>query len=207
MPTFKINPEEKEDHIAQLKSAVLSYYPITDSSFELLKGLVEFQALPKDEMLLGEGKTARHIHFIVKGALRTYIVDEAGNVYTKNLFMEGDFAGSKVSLLLQKPSSFNLQALEDCILINLDFKRYRALIDTHNDLKNFYIAYLEKNWVIGKEQREISLVMENATDRYLALLKKHPDMAGRIPLQHIASHLGITPTQLSRIRKDLKIKG
>jgi DNA-binding MarR family transcriptional regulator len=48
------------------------------------------------------------------------------------------------------------------------------------------------------------LVMENATTRYLKFLANHPNIDNRIPLQYIASHLGITPTQLSRIRKDLK---
>jgi DNA-binding Lrp family transcriptional regulator len=48
--------------------------------------------------------------------------------------------------------------------------------------------------------------MENATARYLKLLTLHPDIDKRIPLQHIASNLGISPTQLSRIRKDLKEK-
>lgn len=58
--------------------------------------------------------------------------------------------------------------------------------------------------MIDKEQREISLVMENATERYLTLLKKHPNIDHRIPQLHIAAHLGITPTQLSRIKKSLK---
>ena len=46
--------------------------------------------------------------------------------------------------------------------------------------------------------------MENATERYLKLLSKYPDISERIALHHIASHLGITPTQLSRIRKALE---
>lgn len=207
MPNLNLNAEQEQTYMAQLKSAFLSYYPITEGAFKLLKDIAQFQLLQKDEMLLREGTVARQLHFVAKGVLRAYIADEAGNIYNKNLFLEGDFAGSKVSLLLQKPSSFGLQALEDCVLINLDFSRYKMLIASHEDLKNFYIAYLEKNWVIGKEQREISLVMENATDRYLALLQKHPGIENRIELRHIASHLGITPTQLSRIRKDLKIKG
>jgi len=36
------------------------------------------------------------------------------------------------------------------------------------------------------------------------LLYSHPDIEKYVPLQDIASHLGITPTQLSRIRKKIK---
>jgi ribosome-interacting GTPase 1 len=106
--------------------------------------------------------------------------------------------------MLQTPSNFTIKALEDCILININYKKYITLINENDDLKNFYIAHLEKNWIIEKEQREIAFVMENATERYVKLLEKNPDIADRIPLLHIASHLGITPTQLSRIRKSLE---
>ncbi|MEP6929301.1 MAG: Crp/Fnr family transcriptional regulator, partial [Flavobacterium sp.] len=147
---------------------------------------------------------AKELYFICKGILRAFITDKAGNIYNKNIFLEGSFAGSKASSLQQTPSDFSIEALEDSILISINYKKYRELIFGNEDLKNFYIAYLEKNWVIEKEQREISLVMENATERYLRFLSKHPDISQRIPLLHIASHLGITPTQLSRIRKSLE---
>jgi len=105
---------------------------------------------------------------------------------------------------LKQISNFTLETLEETILINLNYKKYRQLIELNIDLKNFYIAYLENNWIIEKEQREVSLVMENATERYLKLLEKHPNIDQRIQKLHLASHLGITPTQLSRIRKNIK---
>ncbi|SNR45782.1 Crp/Fnr family transcriptional regulator [Flavobacterium sp. ov086] len=195
----------KEDkYLNNLKLKFESYAPVSEQSWQLIENIAEFQSIKKGEILLRNGQIAKEIHFIVKGALRAFITDAAGNIYNKNIFLDGDFAGSKASLLQQTPSNFTIEALEDSILINLNYKKYRTLIDQNNDLKNYYIAYLEKNWVIEKEQREISLVMKNATERYLHLLSKHPDISERIPLLHIASHLGITPTQLSRIRKDLQ---
>jgi CRP-like cAMP-binding protein len=194
---------DKNTYLNDLKLKFQSYAPITVTSWELIKNIVEFQHLKKGEILLRNGQIAREIHFICKGALRAYITDKEGNIYNKNIFLEGYFAGSKASLLQQTPSDFTIEALEDCVLIAINYKKYRAYIDNNDDLKNYYIAYLEKNWVIEKEQREISLVMENATERYLSLLAKHSDISHRIPLLHIASHLGITPTQLSRIRKSL----
>ncbi|CEN48933.1 Cyclic nucleotide-binding protein (fragment) [Capnocytophaga canimorsus] len=85
-------------------------------------------------------------------------------------------------------------------MISQNFKR---LISQNEEIKNFYIAYLEKNWVIDKEQREIAIVMQDAIFRYKNLLEKYPNIDRRVPLKHIASHLGITPTQLSRIRKEI----
>ena len=195
---------DKEKYILDLKSKFESYSSISEASWSLIASIITFQTLERGEVLLSNGQIAKKIHFICKGALRAYVTDYDGNIYNKNIFLETDFAGSTVSCLLRVPSKFTLEALEDTLIISLNYKNYRQLIDSHTDLKNFYIAYLEKNWVIEKEQREISLVMENATERYLKLLSQHPNIDQRIPLLHLAGHLGITPTQLSRIRKDLK---
>jgi CRP-like cAMP-binding protein len=187
-----------------LKLKFESYAPISEQSWQLIENIIEIKSVKKGELLLRNGQVAKEIHFVAKGALRAFITDIQGNIYNKNIFLEGDFAGSTVSLIQQIPSDFAIESLEDSILININYKKYRELIFQNDDLKNFYIAYLERNWVIEKEQREISIVMENATERYLDLLSKHPDISERIALLHIASHLGITPTQLSRIRKSLE---
>lgn len=202
----EVTEEERQKYLTDLKNTFLSYYSITSESFALIESITQFQQLKKDEILLREGQVAKNTHFICKGAMIAYFIDEEGNTYNKNIFLEREFAGSTVSALLKIPSQFTLQAIEDTIIININYKKYKEFINQNDDLKNFYIAYLEKNWVIDKEPREISLVMENATIRYLKMLKAHPDIDKRIPLQHIASHLGITPTQLSRIRKDFKKK-
>nr|WP_315247586.1 Crp/Fnr family transcriptional regulator [uncultured Flavobacterium sp.] len=194
----------KETYLNNLKLTIESYYPISEQSWKLIEGITEFQTLKKGETLLQNGEIAKNLHFIAKGILRAFITDQQGNFYNKNLFPENSFAGSKVSLMLQTPSNFTIESLEDCVLINISYKKYMELINENDDLKNFYIAHLEKTWIIEKEQREVALVMQNATERYVKLLEKYPEIADRVPLLHIASHLGITPTQLSRIRKSLE---
>ncbi len=198
---MSINPAK---YINDLKVKFNNYSPISEESWQLIENNIEINSIKKGELLLRNGQIAKEIYFVAKGALRAFITDAEGNIYNKNIFLEGDLAGSTASLIQQIPSDFSIEALEDSIVININYKKYRELIFQNDDLKNFYIAYLEKNWVIEKEQREISIVMENATERYLDLLAKHPDIAERIALLHIASHLGITPTQLSRIRKTLE---
>ncbi|MCT4700079.1 Crp/Fnr family transcriptional regulator [Tenacibaculum haliotis] len=199
-------PIDKKQYTAHLFKKFESYAPISENSKSFIASIVTFQELKKGEVLLRNGQTASQIHFICKGALRAYVTDYDGNIYNKNVFLENDFAGSTVSYLKKTPSNFTLEALEETVLISLNYKKYRHFIDTNTDLREFYIAYLEKNWIVDKEQREVALVMENATDRYLTLLENHPNIDQRIPQLHIAAHLGITPTQLSRIRKDLKNK-
>jgi hypothetical protein len=86
-------------------------------------------------------------------------------------------------------------------LIEIDFLAYRRLLLEYDDLKLFQIYYLEKNWLLDKDEREISLVQLDASARYQQFMSDFPRLVERLPQYHIASHLGITPTQLSRIRK------
>lgn len=132
-------------YLNNLKQTIESYYPLSENSWQLIEGIAAFQTLKKGETLLQNGEIAKNLHFIAKGVLRAFITDQQGNFYNKNLFLENYFAGSKVSLMLQSPSNFTIEALEDSIIINLNYKKYISLINKNDDLKNFYIAHLEKN--------------------------------------------------------------
>ncbi len=195
---------EKEKYILDLRHKFETYSFISDESWLLLKSMIRFKTLEKNEVLLNNGDYSKDIYFICEGVLRAYFTNSLGDIYTKNIFLENDIAGSTVSAMVEKPSEFTLEALENTILISLNYSAYRKLINQQKDLKEFYIAYLEKNWVIDKEQKEVSLILEDATERYLKLRLAYPQIDTRIEQQHIASHLGISPTQLSRIRKNLK---
>ncbi|RXK00505.1 Crp/Fnr family transcriptional regulator [Arcobacter sp. CECT 8986] len=188
----------------KLKQACNQYYNFDDKSFSLLKDITFIKKVKKSEILQDSYSPAKYIYFIVKGVLRTYYLNEDGNIYTKNIFSENYFSASKVSLLTKEDSYLNIDALEDCILICIDFEKYKQLIDKYIEFKEFYINYLEKNWVIVKEKNEISLILDDAQIRYENFIKSNPNIENRIALHHIANHLGITPTQLSRIRKKIK---
>ena len=195
----------EKQYIDLLKNIFRAHYAdISEQSFQYLIDIMVIENYARDAIIVGQGQIARNIHLLCKGVIKAYFISDTGVTYNKNLFTEGNLVGSTVSLLRKTPSEFTLQTLEDCILITFDYTAFKKLIYKHDDLKNFYIAYLEKQWIIEKEQREISIVTETASTRYLKLLAKSPDIDKRVPLRDIASHLGITPTQLSRIRKELK---
>ncbi|OCL86214.1 Crp/Fnr family transcriptional regulator [Arcobacter porcinus] len=193
-----------KDFYKQFRKACDEYFVFDDERFEKLKDITFFKEIKKGEILLDNYSKAKYIYFICKGVLRTYYLDENGKTYTKNLFIENYFSTSKVSLLTKETSYLSIEALEDCSLIFIDYDKYKELISKYDEFKNFYINYLEKNWVIVKEKNEISLILDDAKLRYQNLIKNNPNIENRIPLHYIADHLGITATQLSRIRSKLK---
>ncbi|TRX60001.1 Crp/Fnr family transcriptional regulator [Fulvivirga sp. M361] len=185
------------------KKSLHRYAPITDESFIKLFSISKFRTVKKSEPILLKGRTARKIYFVCKGILVSQWTDEEGNIHIKNFFLEGNFAGSIVSSLLSAPSEFSIESIEDGVIIEMDYQEYKQTIYDHDDLQRYYINYLEQKWVIENEKRQISFAAKNATDRYLTFLEEYPSLPERVPQWLIASYLGITPTQLSRIRKEL----
>jgi len=192
------------ENLNNLRKTIESYAHISDDTWESLVQISTLKRVKKNDCTCRFGDTARELMFVVQGLLRAYIVDEEGHEYNKNFFLENSFAGSMVSLLTKEPSYFEIEALEDSEVIFIDYEKFRELLVEKDDLKLFQIYYLEKNWLIDKESREVALVQKSATERYRDFLIKYPALEFRVPQYLIASHLGITPTQLSRIRKSKK---
>ncbi len=179
------------------------YSSISEGTWQGIKKISRFRLSRKNSLLYEIGEVPVSFAFVYCGLVRCYVIDESGNEYNKNFFDEGMFPGSMTALLTSSPSVLAFEAIEDVLFVEIDFAAYRKLMLEKDDLKIFQISYLEQNWVLAKDAREIEIVQENATERYLRFTKKYPGLVNRLPQYHIASHLGVSPTQLSRIRKKL----
>ncbi len=186
---------------AALKITMDSYSPLSEETWSALKTVCTHRMIGKDHILYQIGEVPISFSFVYSGLFRNFITNEKGNEYSKIFFDEGTFPGSMVALLTSTPSQFTIEALEPSSIIEINFKGFRKLLIEKHDLKLFQIYYLEKNWLLAKEPREVEIVQSNATQRYKRFLEEYPSLEERLPQYHIASHLGITPTQLSRIRK------
>lgn len=197
------NDNIKNDAFIALKKVMDAYSPISNETWAALKAICDFREVGKNCILYPSGELPTSFSFVYAGLFRVFITDVNGNEYNKLFFDEGTFPGAMTALLTSTPSRLTIESLESSSVISINFSGFRNLLLEANDLKLFQIYYLEKNWLLAKDAREVELVQEDATQRYVRFLKEHPLISARIPQYHIASHLGITPTQLSRIRKKI----
>ncbi|MCB9656437.1 MAG: Crp/Fnr family transcriptional regulator [Sandaracinaceae bacterium] len=188
---------------ASLLTSLERYAPLHADTRTALLGLCRPVRLSKGAFYCAPGEEPKEFGYVLHGLLRGYVGDDHGAEYNKVFFDEGTFPGSMVALLRGLPSRVAIQALEPTRMISIDFTGYRALLRERPDLMWFQIRYLEENWLLAKEPREVALVQEDAASRYARFLRDAPRLAQRLPLYHVASHLGITPTQLSRLRRSL----
>lgn len=197
------NLQNSNNAFTTLKGSLESYFPISNDTWSALKAICKFRQINKHQPLYLAGEIPRSFAYVLSGLFRSFVTDEKGNEYNKIFFDEGTFPGSMTALLSSVPSQFTIESLESSSIIEIDFRGYRDLLVEKHDLKLFQIYYLEKNWLLAKEAREVEIVQNDATQRYKRFLTEYPSLEARLPQYLVASHLGITPTQLSRIRKKL----
>nr|WP_315028373.1 Crp/Fnr family transcriptional regulator [uncultured Chryseobacterium sp.] len=178
------------------------YHPLSDETQKALLDICTEEKYPKNSLLLQAGNKARHYYFLKSGLIGYYTIDEEGDSIYKIFFEENSFVASTAAIIKDEPSDFTIVALEDCAVIQYPVKAYRQLLEKYHDLALFHLYYLEKNWVVKKEPLEVSLKYETAKQRYLQLLE-NKSLYERLKQHQIASYLGVTPTQLSRIRKEI----
>lgn len=177
------------------------YYPITAVSQAAWEQLLRKRTYHKGELLVSVGQVPRNFAFICKGlAYQSYLPPE-GEMIIKYFFAENRLAASVTAAMTSTPSKFAITAIEETTVLEYNFDMFSALVNTHPDIALFYLSYLEKHWVIEKEPLEIAFRSDTAAVRYKQFLLSHNDILPRLKKYHIASYLGITPTQLSRIIK------
>lgn len=157
--------------------------------------------LPKGHILLKANKVESNIYFIKKGLVRAYV--ERDNEVTFWFGKEGETIISMKSYVEEQPGYETIELLEDCELYELKTKNLKKLFNEDVNIANWGRKFAEKE-LIKTEERLISKQFKNASERYLELMKDHPELLQRVQLGHIASYLGITQVSLSRIRAEIK---
>lgn len=181
------------EHIGQ-------YVNFSPELIKELENTVHLENRTKGEILLKEGQYCREIYYVEKGCLRFFYHDDGGKDITHWFLFENEFITEIDSLFSQKPSTFYLEALENCVLQTITPQDLFVLGKKYPELIFFKDRMLLKA-IVNLGEKIKDLQFRDAKTRYDNLIKKHPDILLRVPLGYVASYLGITQPSLSRIRR------
>ncbi len=180
-----------------------SINPISENALKELQQCFKPKQLRKNDFFVKEGECANQIGFLKKGIVRAYFLNQKGKEYNKQFFVGPSIIGAYTSLLTKQPNKIAQQALTDCEILVADFNQLEKLYDKFHDLERFGRKIAEF-YFLEKEQKEIEMALLDADKRYLIMRERFPAIELILPQYHIASYLGISATQLSRIRRKLK---
>jgi CRP-like cAMP-binding protein len=175
--------------------------PLSKSSrAELLKHIT-VRKIAKNNFILNHGEVCKHLYYINKGFVRVFYYKK-GKEITEWFSGEKSFCFSISSYFEQTPSDLIIETLEDSEIILLSKEGLSSLRRSNLEVANLIIGFFTGS-LIGSQKRMESLQFETAKQRYSHLLRDEPQIVNKVPLQYIASFLGITQETLSRIRAQI----
>ena len=185
-----------------LRNYISAITPLSDSEFLSFFSKTRSKSLFKKELLVREGEFCNKIYFYQEGYFRFYYVDQAGREITSDFLFAPGFISSYTSFLTEKRSKINVQAMNDIELLEID---KRDLFDLYSGNHNIErVGRLMAEQVLLAHEEHLFLVLNQPAEmRYKILLERYPKYVREIPLQYIASFLGITQETLSRIRRTI----
>lgn len=185
--------------MSMLKRTLNAIINFDSESLEQFVSKFSKRNLKKGSAFAKKGEYSRQVALVESGVLRAYYSKENGEQYNKTFFKEGSFAGAYSSLVTGQKNLIDIDCLTDCVVWVANFDSIAKLYDQYPLIERL-ARILAEQYFVNKEKREIDLVTLEAKERYLVFQQEHPGLEQIIPQYHIASYLGVSPTQLSRIR-------
>lgn len=184
-----------------LLTAIRHLQSIPEPLESALRQMLRRYELPRRNWLLKPGQVSERLYFIEKGVVRGYYLKE-GREVTSWFMKEADFIISIVSFYSRQPAQEYIELLEDSVLWSITYDQLQLLYDTFPEFNKVGRLLTERYYLLS-EQRAQNLRMQLARERYTQLLTDFPDIFRRVPLKYIASHLGLSPETVSRLRANI----
>lgn len=183
-------------HKTKLYRSLKDKFNISQKTIDILDNELCEYKVKKGSNIVEQEKCIYDIIFLIEGVVLTTFVRE-GKEYVTNISFEDEIIA--IPLKCTNISAATLIAFEDCRILKMKLSRFEQLMEE-------YIEFSILGYRICKNL--LSLVAEEyfdytgleAKEAYDKLVRERPEVLNRIPLKHLASNLGVTPSSLSRIR-------
>jgi CRP-like cAMP-binding protein len=188
---------------AQLRQYISSFIQLSEEEICAFENILTHQKMNKKALFAAKGSVCQKVLFCSEGYFRFFHMDDKGNEITSDFYFAPSFITSYTSFITGAPSFVNVQAMGEM----------EVLVFTKTDLYKLYDIYpkiekmgrlIAERIAINSEEHLFMLLNQTAEMRYKRLMEKNPKYVNTIPLQYIASYLGITQETLSRMRKNAR---
>lgn len=183
----------------RLKEYLVKFVTVTDEEQNLFCESFKEVKVKKKQFIVQPNFTDRHRNFVIKGAFRSYIIDDNGQEHTIQFAIENWWVSDFNSYIYQHPATLFIVALEDSIILELDFDKEQELKKSNHKFETFFRIMAEKGLAF-EHRRIIFNLTHSAEARYENFLLNFPHFVQRVPQYALASYLGMGTEFLSRLR-------
>jgi len=176
---------------------------MTDQEFDLFCKHFKAFTIKKKDFYVKEGSITNAKAYVKKGCGRSFIIDKNGKERITNFLFEDWWLGDFESYYTGNPGKAYHQAIEDMDVLEISKTDFLKMEDEIPKLKMWYELKIKKHsFAIINQLYDVKTT--TCEERYLELVRKHPQIFQRVPLQYIASYIDMEPQSLSRMRKRLQ---
>jgi len=170
---------------------------------QLFQEVLTEVSVSKGNFLLKPGTHVKHEYFVVKGCLKAYYIDAKGGRHIIQFAIENWWIGDFDAFYNQIASNLYIEAIEDAELLSLNYDQLQKIY-TEAPIFERYFRILVTKAFVSQRKRILSTQEKNTQERYLEFCSAYPSIEDRVPNYDIANYLGVTPENLSRVRKKQK---
>lgn len=186
----------------QLLKLISQNVTLSENDGQLCVQYFEPVLFPKNRVIEEEGKTPAYLYFIVSGFVRLFHYNDKGDEITTHINCPPGFITSYVNFTNQTKSNENVECITECELLRIT-KSDLDFITQHSVAFKDFSIFVFRQSLSYNENRSRELATLTAEQRYQRLIDNYPHILQNVPLQYIASFLGMNPKSLSRIRKEI----
>ncbi|MFC5044818.1 Crp/Fnr family transcriptional regulator [Aquimarina hainanensis] len=174
---------------------------IDDNVLSTIVSSFESRTIAKGKFAIKKNQLVTDYYFILSGGLRMYIVHNDIEL-TRYFAFEGEMIADISKIKARGRSNTYIEAIENTELLTIKHEKMELLYETYPIWQKFGRLLWEESFasVLNGVHNFQTL---SAKERYLDIMKRS-DIVKRVPLKDLSSFLGITPSSLSRIRKEIK---
>ncbi len=185
--------------MTELEKYIQTYFGVNNEELTKISSFFKPVTLKKGEHFVKTGRQSDRLGFVQSGIIREYVFIDHKEI-TKWISTKGYFVVDLASFMFKIPARWNIHALTDCelyIINSKDYQKIGQVIPRWTELEKLFIS---KCFTV-LEDRIITHLSMTAEERYQQLFNFNRELFNQVPLQYLASMLGMTPETLSRLRK------
>jgi CRP-like cAMP-binding protein len=201
--TLLANHPDRADISARLgKNIVLRRLnPVAFEELEPLLAIVDYR---KGDVLLTQGAHDMEQYFVIDGVLKRVVSNPEGKEMILRFAKEDDMDTSYAAWRLRTPAPYSIRAVTKARVALLPLPQWAVFLEDHPDLKEDF-EYEVMHLMSEVMAHTITLHLLDAPGRVHRFMRKHADLAERVPKKELASYLNLSAETLSRLKHAGKI--
>jgi CRP-like cAMP-binding protein len=202
MPLLPLHPEAKIIRVQLRQNLALRH--LDPSEWQELEPLLDVEDYPKGHTLEHQGDHSMEQYFILDGILKRVVSNAEGKEMILRFAAETDIDTSYAAWRLKTRIPYSIRTVTRVRAAKLSMEHWVTFLERHPGVKSEFDLEIMK-LMSEVMAHTITLHLLDASGRVLRFMRKHQDLADRLPKKELASYLNLSPETLSRLKRRGKI--